>query len=424
LKRRPSFALLLATLALAACTGQSPNQTSTGALPPMLGGSSALPPPPGKTAGPVAVLLPLTGSMAPVGQVLANAVKLAFPNDGSGAVLDIRDTGSTPPGAAAAAQAAIAAGDGMILGPLTSAEAHAVAPVAQAANVNVLAFTNDSSAAAPGFWTLGISPTQQVQRIVQVAADNGRTQLAALLPDNDFGHSLATALSTQTSALSEPGPAITFYESGFANLNQSIKQLADFADRGQALEDKIKAAQQDNTPTGRQTLRDLQRQQIPPPAFNALFIGATDGDELSEIATFLPYYAVNPPQVQILGPALWSSLATRMADNAVLNGALFAAPDPAAAQAFVAKYTATYGAAPPAIADVAFDAAAIAKLAGTNGGYTAAVLADPSGFTGTDGVLELLPDGQVLRGLAVLQVAPGGPTVASPAPTQLAPPSS
>jgi ABC-type branched-subunit amino acid transport system substrate-binding protein len=378
----------------------------------------------GKVGGSVALLLPLSGPLQPVGEALENAAKLAFTNT-SGPTLDIRDTAGTPPGAASAAQAAIAAGDGLILGPLTSAEAQAVAPIAKAANVNVLAFTNDSSVAAPGIWPLGISPAQQVRRVVQVAVSAGRTQFAALLPDSDFGHSLGTALQTETASLSEPSPSITFYEPGFSGLNQAVESVSDFADRGQGLMAQIKAAQDLNTAAGRAEALQLQHQPIPPPAFDALFIGATAGEELAEIATLLPYYSVNAPQVQLLGPALWASVATAMGHNGVYSGALYAAPDPADAAAFDAKYQTVYGSAPPAIADVAFDAAAIAQLLATGGGdYTMQSLTNPSGFSGTDGVLQLQPNGQVQRGLAVFQVAPGGPVITSPAPTTLSPPNS
>jgi hypothetical protein len=133
---------------------------------------------------------------------------------------------------------------------------------------------------------------------------------------------------------------------------------------------------------------------------------------------------VNPPQVQFLGPALWSTIAPDMAHQSVLLGALYAAPDPASAAAFDAKYASAYGNPPPAIADVAFDAAAIAHLAASSGGYTSTVLTAPDGFTGTDGVLVLQPTGQVLRGLAVFQIAPGAPVITSPAPTQLNQPAS
>jgi ABC-type branched-subunit amino acid transport system substrate-binding protein len=369
------------------------------------------------------LLVPLTGDLAPAGQAIVNAAKLAFSGAGAPA-LDIRDTGGNPAGATTAAQAAIAAGDGLILGPLTSAEAHAVAPIAQAANINVLAFTNDSSVAAPGIWTMGITPDEQVSRVVTAASAAGRTQIAALLPDDDFGHSLGTALQTATAAVDEPSPSLTFYQDGFSNLNQAIRDMSDFQDRGAGLEAAIKAAKDLDTPAGNQKARELAHQQIPPPAFNALFIGATQGDVLAEIATLLPFYSVNSPQVQLLGPALWANIAPAMGSNGVYTGAMYAAPDPAAAAPFDQKYQSLYGSLPPAIADVGFDSAAIAALIAGQGGYTSGVLTQPSGFAGTDGVLQLEPNGHVQRGLAVFQIAPNAPTITSPAPTTFTTPSS
>lgn len=430
-KNRLAWKLLPVCLAVAGCGSSYPQSTSFNTGLPS--GPVQLPPPPsasnapagatGKTSGPVALLVPLTGDLAPVGQALANAAKLAFP-DGGGPVLDVRDTAGSPTGAAAAAQAAIANGDGLILGPLTSGEAHAVAPIAQAADVNVLAFTNDSTVAAPGIWALGISPDQQVKRVIAAAAADGRTQVAALLPDTNFGHALGAALQSATASLSEPAPNLTFYDDGFSNLNQAARDVSDFADRGAGLEAQIKAAKDQDNAAGREKARELEHQQIPPPNFNALFIGAISGDELAEMATLLPFYAVGQPQVQFLGPANWADIAPALGHNGIYNGALYAAPDPQAAAEFDQKYAAAYGAPPPAIADVSFDAAAIAHLLAGQGGFTSNLLTNPAGFTGADGLLQLDPNGQVERGLAVFEVTPSGPTVSSPAPASLSTPSS
>ncbi len=370
----------------------------------------------GRTSGNVLLLAPLSGPYAGIGQALANAARLAFPASG-GVALDVRDTGGTAAGAAAAAQAGIAAGDGIIIGPLTADETKAVVPVARQAGVNMLPFTNDGTVAAPGVWPLGITPTQQVARVVRAAADGGHTQLAALLSDDDFGHHLANALTDAASKQGEPAPEIVYYEAGFAGVNSAVEQISDFADRGQGLVDQIKAAEEEGTAAGRAKADALRHQPVPPPPFNALFIGATNAATLAEMANFLPYYDVNPPQVQLLGPTLWSGLAPQMASQSVFIGALYAAPDPASAQAFDAKYQSVYGAPPPAIADVAFDAAAIARVAAGNGGYTSAVLTTPSGFAGSDGLVVLNPDGTVKRGLAVFAVAPGQPVMSAPAPT-------
>jgi len=418
-----SYLLVTSTLALAGCAGQGLLPSLNPGVPQPLNPSAtpatpAVPGQYGKTSGNILVLLPLTGPLAPVGQALENSAKLAAPA-GVSQLLDIRDTGGNAAGAAAAAQAGIVAGDGIIVGPLTSAETQAVVPLAKAAGVNMLAFTNDATVAQPGVWPLGITPAQSVQRVLQVAAEAGRTQLAALLPDNVLGHHLSDAITAETQSLSEPAPQISFYEPGFGSVNQAVNQISGFATRGQGLMDQIRAAKAEGTAEGRAKARDLQHQQIPPPSFNALFIGETDENTLAELANFLPYYDVSAPQVQFLGPAPWANIAADMAHQSVFLGAMYAAPDPAAAEAFDAKYQAAYGAAPPSIADVAFDAVALARVAAASGGYTSTVLTAPAGFTGTNGLMVLNPDGSVKRGLAVFSIAPGQPTISSPAPATL-----
>ena len=82
---------------------------------------------PGRT---VAILLPLTGPRADLGQVLLQGGPTGSSGN-SGPALDVLDTGGTAAGAADAAKTAYHNGDSVILGPLTSAETAAVAPIAR-----------------------------------------------------------------------------------------------------------------------------------------------------------------------------------------------------------------------------------------------------------------------------------------------------
>ena len=56
--------------------------------------------------------------------------------------------------------------------------------------------------------------------------------------------------------------------------------------------------------------------------------------------------------------------------------------------------------------------------------FSAASLTDPSGFAGVDGIFRFRPDGQVERGLAVLEVERNGVKVVSPAPETFEQPAS
>ncbi|EHL97098.1 hypothetical protein HMPREF9946_04418, partial [Acetobacteraceae bacterium AT-5844] len=112
-----------------------------------------------------ALLLPLTGGNAALGQAMLNAAELALFEQGApGFEFVPRDTGGTAQGAAEAARSAIASGARVLVGPLTSAETTAAASAARASSVPMLPFTNDANQAAPLVWPLGITPAQQMRR--------------------------------------------------------------------------------------------------------------------------------------------------------------------------------------------------------------------------------------------------------------------
>ncbi|WP_459695647.1 penicillin-binding protein activator [Acidisoma sp. C75] len=362
----------------------------------------------------IALLAPMTGAYAQMGSDIVNAVKLGL-GAGAAGTLDVLDTGSTPQGAAAAAQKAISDGAGIIIGPLTYQEAAAVGPIAAPAHVDVLSLTSDSSVAQPGLWPLGITPKEQVQALVAAANAQGHGQIAGLLSDSPLGSAMSQALQAAA-----PGAQVSTYTAGsFGAMNSTLRSLSGYAGRRGPIDAQLKQLRGAHSLAARQEAARLARTPIPPPPFNALLVDTT-GNSLAELATLLPYYDVNPGPVLILGPGLWAADPGAVA-NAGLHGALYAAPDPQAATSFTASYTAAYGGPPSALAAIAFDAAALARVATARGRVDQSVITNPSGFTGADGLLALGPDGSVRRGLAVFQVQPGGAQIVQPAAQSFAP---
>jgi branched-chain amino acid transport system substrate-binding protein len=123
----------------------------------------------------VALLVPLTGPNAGVGESIANAATMAVLDTG-GQTLRVT-TYDTATGPAAAAQAALADGAKLILGPLLAEDVRAVAPVARAARVPLVSFSNDVSVAGQGTYLMGFVPTQAIERIVAHAKAKGHHAL-------------------------------------------------------------------------------------------------------------------------------------------------------------------------------------------------------------------------------------------------------
>ena len=415
---RRALALAVGTLALAACgVSPAPGPYPDGFVRQGRAPTPSAVAPPGRG---VTLLAPLSGPNAERGRALANAAQLALATSGS-PPLDVRDTGGTAQGAAQAARTALAAGAGLIIGPLTAAETAAVAPMARAAGVAVLAFTSDPAQAQPGVWTLGITPAQQVRRLVGAATAQGKTRFAAVLPDSEFGRALAAALSETTAAASLDAPRIHFHSGSTQSINTTMRDVSAYESRRGPVDAQIRAARAARTGEGRRQAELIGRSRIPPPPMDALLLADT-GERLGTIASLLPYYDLDPPAVRVLGPALWAASATR--SDADLRGAWFAAPDPNARAAFDAQYQAQYGAPAPGLADFAYDAASIARVLAGEGGYSAAALTRREGFSGVNGVLALQPDGAVRRGLALFELRRGGPEVVEPAPDAVGSPGS
>jgi len=247
-----------------------------------------------------------------------------------------------------------------------------------------------------------------------------RTRIAALLPQNPYGDLVVAALGPAATAAGFPVPQIVRYGTDFSDINDTIRDLADYADRRAPLDEKIRAARNQRSAAGRKQAADLAKQPIPPPPFDVLVVGAT-GPELSEIEYLLPYYDLTSAQVRFLGPSSWA-YASGLGLSAIAGG-WYAAPDPALRTVFVQAYMTKFMATPPAIADVAYDAASLARVLATGQGVSTATLTNPAGFAGADGVFALQPGGQVRRGLAIFQVESSGtPQMVQPSPQTLAAP--
>ena len=418
--------LLFAILALAGCGGTrsfsppAPRPGQTGGLPyaggpqPTGFAQSGAASEPGRD---VAILLPLSGPREEVGQSMLRAAKLALDAPGAPRLIS-KDTGGTPEGAARAAREAIGAGAGLILGPLTSGETGAVAPIAREAGIAVLAFTNDAAQAQPGVWTLGIMPVQQIRRLVDVAQGTGKTRFAALLPDSDFGRVMGQALTTTAEQRGLPTPNIVHYGSGIAAVNAGVRNVSGYASRRGVMDGQIKTARALLSAEGRREAAEIGKRAVPPPNFDTLLL-ADSGDTLAEIASMIAYYDLDRGVIQVFGPALWANPASQ---SGQFPGALYAAPDPASRADFVQAYISKYDGPPSPAADLAVDAASIARVLAAGPGYSIGALTKPEGYAGVDGPLALLADGEVRRGLAVFRVERGGAQMAEPAPTSFGSP--
>ena len=105
-----------------------------------------------------------------------------------------------------------------------------------------------------------------------------------------------------------------------------------------------------------------------------------------------------------------------------LQGGWFATPDNRGFEAFAERYRARFNTDPIRLATLSYDAvtlaAALARMQGVQG-FSEAMLTNPAGFAGADGVFRFNPDGTNDRALTVQEIRGGAAVAISGAPRTL-----
>jgi ABC-type branched-subunit amino acid transport system substrate-binding protein len=338
----------------------------------------------GKTPLRVGVILPLSNPSAGtrgLANAMLKAAQLALYDSGNkDIVLMTADESGKASDAASAAERLLNQGAEVIIGPLFAASVSAVAPLARDRGVPVLAFSTDRTVAGNGVYLLSFQPQSEVKRVVEYAAEPGHKTFAALVPSTSYGQVSEQAFREEVKAV---GGTVTTVEH-FSPSSGAVTAQATAIAKTDA---------------------------------DAVFI-AQGGTLLRAIAPSLALNGVDPAKVKLMGTGLWDDLA--ITKEATLRDGWFSAPAPEGDSNFTAKYRSTFGAVPPQLAALAYDAVSLIALLGSGQPYhrfTTATITDPNGFSGVDGIFRFNADGSIERGLPVLAVRPGGFAVVSPAPT-------
>jgi branched-chain amino acid transport system substrate-binding protein len=376
---------------------------------PMLGAcdltpNTSTPPPPPPPAGSrpvsaltasgkirIALLLPLSGRSAAIGQSLQQAAEMSLFDTGAKELaLAAYDSGDTPDSAIAAYGKARTEGVALVLGPLFGSSAAALASFPAQGGANVISFSNDEQAAKPGIWVMGIAPPPQVRRVVDYAVQTGIHRFAALAPRTAYGEQMTRTLESHVAVRGGEMVAAEFYDQG-GDVQAVANHLADEVKRSAGAGQKV-----------------------------GLFVPVAP-PQISSVLASLSSAGLDSASIQFIGTGVWD--VAGIGADPTLRGAWDAAPDPARRADFERRFVSTYGRPPHRLATLAYDAVALAaRLAKMKpgGDFSAEAITNPNGWSGVDGAFRLMPDGRSERALAVIQIQGERGVVVSPAPTTFA----
>lgn len=330
----------------------------------------------------VALLLPVTGPDAEVGQSIANATALALADT---KVTNIRMvTYDTALGVAAATQRAIADGNKVILGPLRGDNVIEVAEIARPAGVPIISFSNDVGVAGQNVFLLGHLPNQSIERVVLFAKSKGMNRFAGVVSSNVYGQRAQSNITTAVRAAGGVLVGIQETNGTAASAEAAARRLAQMG----AIDAVLVA---DNGRAAITTVPALRRGGL--------------------------------RSTKILGPDLWN-IDGSLAGSSPMYGAWFASVSDTLYTQYAAKYRARFGKAPLRLSSLGYDSVLlVARVArdwrpGTR--FPVAQLTDPQGFIGVDGAFRFNANGLTDRMLEVQEIQAGKFVTISPAPSQFA----
>ena len=382
-KRGARIAFAASALALAACQSMVPRGPGPAPVEPTPTGPDITQGLPTDTLRHrVALLVPLSGPNAGVGQSIANATTLALLDTKADRVrITTYDTGM---GAAAAANKALAEGNRLILGPLLAEDARIVGPIAARANVPVISFSNDTSVAGNGVYIMGYNPNQSIERVVEFAKAKGLSKFAGLVPKGVYGERSGTALLRAVEGAGGTVVSMQTFDRSAASMTAAVK--------------KLQASS----------------------SYDALLI-ADSGRVALQLA---PIVRKNGGAgARLLGTELWNT-DHALASSPVLRGAWFASVSDGLYGQLAGKYRARYGSAPFRLSALGYDAVLltvrIARDWKPGTVFPAARLRDSGGFSGIDGAFRFGRSGIAERALEVSEIGAGTYTVVAAAPRAFA----
>lgn len=369
----------------------------------------------------VAVLLPLSGPDGATGKALLNAVTMALFDayDPRLTILPF-DTKADSDEAYRAAQAAANEGVDIVIGPLLAGNVQVAGTVFGPLGIPVLGLSNDSRVAAPGRYIMGFLPEEEVQRVVDYAVSQGHSRFAALVPEGRYGARVRASFGDAVGDSDAHVVAMESYPPDPEAVFEPVKALANYDQRRKDLTDEIRYLRSLNDDVTDEIAAALARaEELAPVDFDAVLV-PEGGALLRTVGPLLPFYEVDPNAVQLLGTGLWNDLS--LTNEPPLQGAWFAAPDPAAPDAFFERYEAAFGERPLRIATIAYDAMSLVaalmrdELEDGETRFSTDRLTSVTGFRGVDGLFRLLPEGLNERMLSVLEIDRRGFKVIDPAP--------
>ena len=370
----------------------------------------------------VAVLLPLSGSRAALGQQILEGIEFAaFRYLQQDITVRLYDTQASGFISKQRTQQAIDEGADIILGPLFTHTSQQAMQIASDAKVPLLSFSNNESllnaATQEGNTNhntiiLGISPYEELRQLVFIANLEGIKRLSLIAPDNAYGQQIHAELQKLLPESSMTLSRVALYDPKSFDFTQIVQEISDYAERRIAYQAEVQRLLEQQFGTIEQIKRHLNfRETLGEVPFDAVIIAANSDDRLRTIAAQMEFYEVTPEQVKFMGLRRWQQF-TNLSREPALRNAWFVGLGNQKFTDFTRDFYAIYGKNPTTLSALGFDVLSVLTyFQSQQQPLPQALFQHRDGFEGALGKFRFRDNGSVERGMAIYRITEDAPMV-------------
>ena len=370
----------------------------------------------------IAVLLPLSGANASVGETIRASVMVAtLSNAPSNLSVSFFDTNND---ISETFNQALETNPEIIIGPVFADNARTVRDI-KPNDLPVLSFTSDATALGDGVISMALLPINGVEAIVREISLDKAGDFIIIAPDTQSGHLMAGAAKEASDIYNLNLNGVFFYQESNTDSIKDTAKAASMNDIRTAAHTRAREVLSDiltneqlnileKSSLNNQLEKLSKTETIGDIPYKAiLFLGT--GNDTKSLASFLRYYNVAASDARFYGTTMWDG--SDISYDLTMSGAKYATLPPSKSD-FITLYEQVSGTAASRLASFGYDATNMAIGTLYSKSEPTAHLFNPSGYIGTDGLFKLKPNGENERALRILQLnATGTPDEVRAAPS-------
>jgi len=185
----------------------------------------------------IAILMPITGQNAKMGQRLASMVELGLEDALEGNIkvitYDIAEESRIP----VIVNKMKARGTMLVLGPIFSANAQTIIPQIEPYGITMITLSNNPSLASQNVYVFGHAPMKQTQRMVSYMLTQGYKDYIMLLPASKYSREVATVVGNMVQEKEAKLVQSEFYTDKQESIEVAVQNIANIVHNINELDD-------------------------------------------------------------------------------------------------------------------------------------------------------------------------------------------